>query len=73
MTPYNPSMTIIVNGAPEAIEDGATIERLLQSHNLAGAPCAVEVNKGIVPKRRHAEHKLREGDRVEIVTLVGGG
>lgn len=66
-------MTITVNGQPEALEDSATVERLLQQHNLAHAPCAVEVNKAIVPKKRHAEHKLREGDRVEIVTLVGGG
>ena len=34
---------------------------------------AVEVNCQIVPRARHAEHVLADGDRLEIVTLVGGG
>jgi thiazole synthase len=34
---------------------------------------AVEVNRDVVPRARHPEHPLREGDTVEIVTLVGGG
>jgi len=66
-------MNVIVNGKPESIEDNATVSRLLEQHSLSKAPCAVEVNKSIVPKKAHGEHKLREGDRVEIVTLVGGG
>ncbi len=66
-------MQVIVNGKPEIVEDSATVSRLLEGHNLAKSPCAVEVNKAIVPKKSHADHKLREGDRVEIVTLVGGG
>jgi thiamine biosynthesis protein ThiS len=33
----------------------------------------VEVNRKVVPRRQHAEHTLRDGDTVEIVTLVGGG
>lgn len=46
------------------------------------APCApsalanafaVEVNGTLAPRRRFHEHGLAEGDRVEIVTLVGGG
>jgi len=38
-----------------------------------GKPVAVEVNLELVPRQRHAEHRLAEGDRLEIVTLVGGG
>jgi thiazole synthase len=34
---------------------------------------AVEVNQEVVPASRHAEHCLGSEDRVEIVTLVGGG
>ena len=34
---------------------------------------AVEVNGEVVPRRRHAEQPLADGDRIEIVTLVGGG
>jgi thiazole synthase len=38
-----------------------------------GRRVAVEVNFDLVPLARHAETKLKEGDTVEIVTLVGGG
>jgi thiamine biosynthesis protein ThiS len=27
----------------------------------------------LVPRQRHAEHVLASGDRLEVVTLVGGG
>lgn len=66
-------MEVTVNGAPEVHPDGLTVRELLQAHRLAESPCAVEVNRELVPKRRHTERRLADGDRVEIVTLVGGG
>ena len=66
-------MTLTVNGAPTDLPDAASVAELIAHLGLAGSPCAVEVNKGLVPKRRHHEHRLEDGDRVEIVTLVGGG
>lgn len=66
-------MELTINGRTESHPDGISVETLLERMQLAGKPCAVEVNKSIVPKRQHAEHKLGDGDTVEIVTLVGGG
>jgi sulfur carrier protein len=66
-------MQMIVNGQPREVADGATVAALLDELNLSGKPVAVEVNLDLVPRQRHAEHRLAEGDRVEIVTLVGGG
>ena len=40
---------------------------------LADTYVAVEVNLELVPRQDHARHRLAEGDRLEIVTLVGGG
>ena len=40
---------------------------------LAGRPLAVEVNAEVVPRARLAACMLKAGDRIEIVTLVGGG
>jgi thiamine biosynthesis protein ThiS len=34
---------------------------------------AVEVNRAVVARREHATRTVAAGDRVEIVTLVGGG
>ena len=46
---------------------------LLAELGLPLGHVAVEVNLELVPRARHAEQILAEGDRVEIVTLVGGG
>ena len=66
-------MKIRVNGEQRALENDCTVARLLADLNLAGQPCAVEVNAAVVPRREHGERLLSEGDTVEIVTLVGGG
>ncbi len=66
-------MNIQVNGKQRTFDNTCTVERLLDELNLAGQPCAVEVNTAVVPRREHAERVLSDGDSVEIVTLVGGG
>jgi len=70
-------MTLTVNGercdCPTDAAGSLTVVTLLAHLKLTGQPCAVEVNKALVPKRRHESHELRDGDVVEIVTLVGGG
>jgi sulfur carrier protein len=64
---------LTVNGNMQILMDGSTVVALLRQLDLADKFVAVEVNRELVPKARHGEHILTEGDRVEIVTLVGGG
>ncbi len=66
-------MEIIVNDQPRRMADGATVAQLLEELGLAGKHVAVEVNLEIVPRHDHAQHALAHGDRLEVVTLVGGG
>jgi thiamine biosynthesis protein ThiS len=66
-------MQISVNGECRQAADGITVAQLLAELHLSAKPVAVEVNLELVPRQRHAEHCLAEGDRLEIVTLVGGG
>ncbi|NUQ63157.1 MAG: sulfur carrier protein ThiS [Pirellulales bacterium] len=66
-------MEIIVNGQARQVADGATIAGLLQELGLTGRYVAVEVNREVVPRLQHGEYRLAAGDRIEIVTLVGGG
>jgi len=66
-------MQITVNGQPHQAGVELTVAGLLEELGLAGKPVAVEVNLDLVPRQRHAGHRLADGDRVEIVTLVGGG
>ena len=66
-------MQIIVNGQSRQVADGTTVAGLLDELRLTGKPVAVEVNLELVPRQRHLQHPLAEDDRLEIVTLVGGG
>ncbi len=66
-------MDLTVNGTLRTIDQGSSLSDLLVLLELAEKPCAVEVNRCIVPKRDHEAHQLVEGDTIEIVTLVGGG
>jgi sulfur carrier protein len=66
-------MRIEVNGQARGVRPGTTVAALLEELGLAGKFVAVEVNLELVPKARHAERALADGDRLEIVTLVGGG
>ncbi|HEX5500519.1 MAG TPA: sulfur carrier protein ThiS, partial [Thermomicrobiales bacterium] len=52
---------------------GTTVAALLGELGLEPKQVAVEVNLELVPRGRHAEHALAAGDRLEVVTLVGGG
>lgn len=66
-------MRIHVNGEPHACETGTTVADLVRLLGLAPEQVAVERNRALVPRARRAEVVLEDGDRVEVVTLVGGG
>lgn len=68
-----PTIQVHVNGEPRTLPAGATVAALLAELGLAGRPVAVERNLEIVPRSTHASTPLAAGDRVEIVTMVGGG
>ena len=45
----------------------------LDSLIIAGKRIAIERNGEIVPRSRHADEMLADGDTLEIVVAVGGG
>jgi len=66
-------MQIELNGQTHALADATTVATLVASLGYAGKRVAVERNGDIVPRSRHADVVLADGDRVEIVVAVGGG
>jgi sulfur carrier protein len=66
-------MLVIVNGQEHQVPEGTTVADLVERMGRAKMACAAEVNQELVPKRRHDARPLAEGDRVELVSLVGGG
>lgn len=66
-------MEIVINGEPQRIDDGMTLAALIEQLDMKPKYVAVERNRELVPRARHAECLLQPGDQLEIVTLVGGG
>ena len=66
-------MEIVVNGELRAVAEGATVRSLLRELDLPESRVAVERNRAIVRKADYGSTALAEGDRLEIVTFVGGG
>ncbi len=63
---------IKVNGTEQ---DGAgkTVSELLLSENYLPERVAVEINEQILPKAEYSHTYLHDGDKIEIVSFVGGG
>ena len=66
-------MQLTVNGQDRQCADGLTVAALLAELAIEPQRCAVELNEELVPRARHGETVLQDADRLEIVTLVGGG
>jgi sulfur carrier protein len=66
-------MKVTVNGAARDVPDDVTVRGLIEHLGLTGGPVAVEVNRAVVPRARHAEHRVQAGDEIEVVHFVGGG
>jgi thiamine biosynthesis protein ThiS len=64
---------IVINGQSRGVAEGLTVAELLEELNLADKHVAVEVNLELVPHQQHTGRKLAASDKLEIVTLVGGG
>jgi sulfur carrier protein len=64
---------VTVNGAAHRFEQPVNVRELLEKLAMAGKKVAVEKNGEIVPRGRHHEVVLQNGDRLEIVFAVGGG
>jgi sulfur carrier protein len=64
---------VALNGRETELPEGCTVAALVERMGLAGRPVAVERNREVVPRARHADTALAEGDRLEVVALVGGG
>ena len=66
-------MQITLNGKPETLDDNTTVAQLLRRLDLDPVRVAVEINEDIVRRKAFGETPIHHGDRIEIVTFVGGG
>jgi sulfur carrier protein len=72
-SPPQAGIDVTVNGVGRALPAGSSLGDLITALGFAGRPIAVEVDGDVVPRAALALRALVGGERIEIVTFVGGG
>ncbi len=67
------AMQIQVNGEQRDCRSGLTVGDLLRELDLKQERVAVELNLEILERSDFDRRNLKEGDRVEILSFIGGG
>ena len=62
-----------VNGESRSIDRQMTIQEYLQANNLVLPFMAVARNGEVLHKHEYPDVLLEDGDRLEVVRMVGGG
>ena len=68
-------MKVSLNGRETELSGSATVADAVVAlgHDASGRGLAAAVNGEVVPRSRWIERSLAEGDRIEVLTAVGGG
>ncbi len=66
-------MQILLNGEHREVSDSIVLQHLVEELGLERRTIAIERNREVVPRGAWADTQLAEGDRVEIVHMIGGG
>jgi thiamine biosynthesis protein ThiS len=66
-------MTLQLNGEEREVPDGLSLAGLVEWLELPADRVAIERNLEVVKRTRWNETQLENGDRLEIVRMVGGG
>lgn len=66
-------MRVTVNGQTREVPPGTTLAELVKQLNVRTDRIAAERNLKVVPKAQYEATVLQEGDKLEVVSFVGGG
>ncbi|MBX3307363.1 MAG: sulfur carrier protein ThiS [Nitrospira sp.] len=66
-------MKIQVNGEARSWRIGATVADLLRELDIKTERVAVELNLEILDRATFGQRQIKDGDRVEIMSFIGGG
>lgn len=67
------AMHIQVNGEQRTLVAGLTVAGLLTELDIRSDRVAVELNLTILDRNEFDRRNLQEGDRIEIISFIGGG
>ncbi len=66
-------INVIINGKTERITAEMSLQSLLKLLGIKSERVAIEYNREIIDRNQFDALQLKEGDRLEIITFVGGG
>lgn len=66
-------MTATVNGKVRELRENMTVGELLALLGTSRSGIAVACNDAVIRRGAYDEHRLAEGDRIEIIKAVAGG
>jgi sulfur carrier protein len=66
-------MKIKLNGSEIEVNDNISVLELMKMKNFDSTKYVAIVNEDVIPKSKISEVILKEGDEVEIITMMGGG
>lgn len=67
------AIQIHVNGETRTWRSGATVADLLRELDIKTERVAVELNLEILDRAAFGQQQIKDGDRVEIMSFIGGG
>ncbi len=65
-------MKIMLNGE-ERETASQNLHQLINELQLEKRTIAIELNLNVIPRSEYAKTPLKEGDRIEVVHMIGGG
>ena len=66
-------LSVQVNGEDKTLAQPMTLQEFLETHNLLLPFMAVARNGEVLHRSEYPQVRLEDGDRLEIVRMVGGG
>ncbi|MCP4197866.1 MAG: sulfur carrier protein ThiS [Proteobacteria bacterium] len=64
---------IWVNGEEKSVENNCNVQQVLKGLGVPEHIVIVERNLKIVPRDRYGDEPVEQGDKLELVRLMGGG
>jgi len=66
-------MKVILNGKEQELPEGISIQDLMKRYQLRPEMTVVEINLEIIRRKEYENTVLKSDDKVEFVTMMGGG
>lgn len=66
-------MTIFINGVARELRGDISVSSMLDELDLPRQRVAIELNRQVVRRQDWESTPVSDGDRIEVVTFVGGG